>query len=359
MRVKPTGGKRPAISIAVGLCLLAVFCCPGSGTSRAKNPPFGEEAIKADWLFERIRTLASPEMEGRASGTPAGARAAAYITEEFRKIGLQPLGDHGEYLQAFEVSTGIKLGKDNRLMLELPQTQKIYEAGFAFNPFGSSDEGRLSGDVVFAGYGITAPELHYDDYGGLDVQGKVVLVMTHEPKENNQQGPFRTPEAFRYTEVRYKLINAREHGAKGIIVVADPNGHEGEREELFAIRGGGSASAGIFALNAMREVADAILSSAGKNLAGLQEEIDETLTPRSFLVPGVFAHIQISLIREKGQAANVIGILPGRDSGLRKEAIVVAAHYNGLGRGSEPPLLLIGSERSIPALTITPQGWRG
>lgn len=338
MRVKWIGGKTPVVATALVLSLLYTFYCTGAGISGAENPPFGENAIRADWLFDRIRILASPEMEGRASGTPAGARAAAYIAEEFRKIGLQPLGDHGGYLQAFEVSTGIKLGKDNRLTLELPQAQKPYEAGSAFNPFGSSDEGQVSGEIVFAGYGITAPELHYDDYRGLNVRDKIVLVMTHEPQEKNQHGPFRSPEAFRYTEVRYKLINAREHGAQGIIVVADPNNHPGEKETLFAIRGGASASAGIFALNAVREIAGAILSSAGKNLAELQKEIDATLTPRSFLVPGAFARIQIHLIREKGQAANVIGILPGRDSTLKEEAIVIGAHYDHLGRGSENSL---------------------
>ena len=298
----------------------------------------GDEAIRAEDLIKQVRILSSPEMEGRASGTSGGARAAAYIAEEFRRIGLQPLGDHGGYLQAFEITTGIKLGKENRLILELSGARKIYEAGLAFNPFGSSDEGRFSGEVIFAGYGITAPELQYDDYAGLDVRDKIVLVMTHEPQERNQQGIFRRPEAFRYTEVRYKVINAREHGAKGIIVVTDPNNHEKEREGLFAIRGGGSASAGIFALNALRETVGAILSPAGKNLTVLQREIDETLTPRSFLVPGVVAHLQINLTREKGQADNVIGILPGRDPSLREEAVVIGAHYDGLGRGGENSL---------------------
>lgn len=116
--------------------------------------------------------------------------------------------------------------------------------------------------MAFAGYGITAPELDYDDYAGLDVAGKIVLVMTHELQETNEQGPFRRPEAFRYTEVRYKVINAREHGARGIILVTDPNNHAKEPEELFAIRGGGSASAGIVAVNAVRGVAEAILASA-------------------------------------------------------------------------------------------------
>ena len=73
-------------------------------------------------------------------------------------------------------------------------------------------------DVVFAGYGITAPELSYDEYAGLDVAGKIVLVMSGEPRERDPESPFRRPEAYRYTEVRYKVLNAREHGAAGVLL---------------------------------------------------------------------------------------------------------------------------------------------
>ena len=336
----------PDIVFVLGFILLT-SCAIGPVRNPSPNPgPIaGEGAIQAKALLERVRILASPEMEGRASGTPGGARAADYIAQEFRKIGLEPLGDQGGYLQAFEVTTGVRLGAENRLSLEFGVRdqgsggeRKRYEAGVFFNPFGFSDEGNSSGEVVFAGYGITAPELQYDDYAGLDVQDKIVLVMTHEPQEKNEQGPFRKPEAFQYTEIRYKVINAREHGARGIIVVTDPNNHEGEKEELFVIRGTAGASAGIVAVNALREVAEAVLSPTGKSLAELQKEIDEKLKPRSFLIPGVIAHLQVSLIREKGRAANVIGVLPGRDPTLRGEAVVIGAHYDHLGRGGETSL---------------------
>ncbi|MFN3477587.1 MAG: PA domain-containing protein, partial [Candidatus Methylomirabilales bacterium] len=251
--------RLPHIVFVLG-CILLTSCAIGQARNPSPNPgPIaGEGAIQAEALLEQIRILASPEMEGRTSGMPGGARAADHIAQKFRKIGLIPLGDQGGYLQAFEVTTGIRLGAENRLSLESGGERKAYEAGVVFNPFGFSDEGSLSGEVVFAGYGITAPGLKYDDYAGLDVKDKIVLVMTHEPQEKNEEGPFRKPEAFPYTEIRYKVINAREHGAKGIIVVTDPNNHE--REELFAIRGTSGASAGIIAINVLREVAEAILS---------------------------------------------------------------------------------------------------
>src|SRR5919198_2613157 len=323
----PYHRSRLVIILLFGLILLPVGVKGG-----------GEDAITAKALIEQVRILAAREMEGWASGTSGGTRAAAYIAEEFRKIGLQPLGDRGDYLQLFEVATGVRLGTRNRLALDLAAGRKEYQVGVMFQPFSFSAGGQASGDGVFAGYGITAPELHYDDYAGLDVRGKIVLVMTHEPQETNEQGPFRRPEAFRYTEVRYKIINAREHGAKGIVVVTGPHHQGQEPERLSGRRVGGSASAGIIAVNAAMEVATAILSPTGQGLADLQRDIDNTLQPHSFAIPGVVAHVAVDLIREKGQAANVIGLLPGGDPTLKEEALIIGAHYDHLGRGGETSL---------------------
>jgi aminopeptidase YwaD len=330
---------RAAIIALAGFMLLASsFHGSAQHPQPPPNPIAGEEAIQASALLEQVRTLAAPEMEGRASGTRGADRAAAHLAAEFRKIRLRPLGDRGTYLQAFEVTTGVRLGERNRLALELDGARKTYEAGIAFHPFGFSEEGNVSGEVAFAGYGITASELNYDDYASLDVHGKIVLVMTHEPQDTNEQGPFRRPEAFHYTEVRYKVINAREHGAKGIIVVTGPNHQAQEPEQLSGRRVGGSASAGIIAVNAATEVAAALLSPTGQGLADLQRDIDNTLQPRSFAIPGVIAHLAVDLIREKGQAANVIGLLPGRDPTLKEEVVIIGAHYDHLGRGGETSL---------------------
>ena len=332
--------KNPHKHLLGILFLLGLFLLSGptaAAISGTKGLASAEEAIRAENLIEKIHDLASPEKEGRGSGTPGEALAADYIAREFRKIGLKPAGDRESYFQSFDITLGVRVGKDNRLTLETAGRPIDYRPEVAFAPFGFSDEGSFSGEVVFAGYGITAPELNYDDYAGIDVKEKIVLVMTHEPQEKNPQSPFRRPEAFRYTEVRYKAWNAREHGAKGVIVVTDPNGHGAEREQLFAVRGGG-ASAGIVAVNVLRTVAEQILRPASKELSLLQKEIDETLSSRSFPISGVAAHLQINLIREKGRAKNVVGILPGKDPKVRQEAIVIGAHYDALGHGGEHSL---------------------
>jgi membrane-associated protease RseP (regulator of RpoE activity) len=298
----------------------------------------GRETITAGALLEQVRILASPAMAGRGVGTPGIEKAADHIAREFQRTGLKPGGTHG-YRQTFEVITGVRVGPETRMRVipEEPDPGKSEAlAETLFTPFGFSEDGAVEGEVVFAGYGITAPELNYDDYAGISVTDKIVLVMTHEPREKDETSPFRHPDAFRYTEVRYKAINAREHGARAIIVVEDPLGHADQREELFGIRGvAGGNRAGIIAVNAKRSVVERLLKRTGKTLAQFQQAIDKTPTPQSFVIPGSRVAIQVKLIEERGTAANIIGILPGRDPVLRETAVVVGAHYDHLGLGGE------------------------
>ena len=319
------GQLNPAIWILLLLFLVAAS-------------PLPEETITPAVLLEQVRILASPEMTGRGPGTPGIERAADHIAREFRKAGLKPIGSNG-YRQPFEVITAVRLGPQTQMHVVKGGPQKASKEAVSdklFTPFGFSEDGAVEAEVVFAGYGITAPELNYDDYAGLDVTGKIVLVMTHEPREKDEKGPFRDPNAYRYTEVRYKAINAREHGAKAIIIVEDPLSHRDDPEELFAIRGVmGGSRAGIIAINAKRTVAEDLLKPTKKTLADLQREIDRVLTPQSLSIPGVQLAIQVNLIEEMGTTANIVGVLPGSDPILRETAVVVGAHYDHLGFGGE------------------------
>ena len=130
-----------------------------------------------------VKYLASEDMKGRATGSPELERAAAFISDKFRSMNLTPL--HGNsYYQDFEVTTSARLGAQNEFSYNLDEHRKRtlrFQKDFA--PLNLSTAGSISGQVVFAGYGITAPEYNYDDYAGLDVKNKVVLVLRHEPQE--------------------------------------------------------------------------------------------------------------------------------------------------------------------------------
>src|SRR5689334_15800597 len=174
--------------------LLALFLL--SAAAARRDDLAAEQSIRGADLLRSVQTLAAPAMEGRGAGTTGEALAAAYIAGEFRKIGLKPAGDKGTYFQTFDIALGVKLGRDNELTLTSAGRSMSFRAGESFSPFGFSDDGRFDGGVVFAGYGITAPELGYDDYAGVDVKDKLVIVMTHEPQEKNPASPFRRPDAF-------------------------------------------------------------------------------------------------------------------------------------------------------------------
>ena len=334
---------RPPLRLILGLALLLAACAGPLARVETAAPPAAEIALpsgtSAADLLRVVQVLAAPEMEGRPTGSAGMERAARYIAGEFQRAGLEPGGDGGSFFQAFQVVTGIRLGDRNRFRVQPAGANPAYRVGQDFTPFSFSDSGRAEGEVAFAGYGITAPELQYDDYAGVDVAGKIVLVLTGDPRERDRSSPFRRPEAYRYTEVRYKALNAREHGARGIILVTNPLAHGEEPEHLFAIRGITSVSqSGILAINALRGVADAILARSGRSLRGLQEAIDRDLRPRSFVVPGLTAEIEVRLIPEHGRAWNVIGLLRGTDPALRAQAVVVGAHYDHLGHGGETSL---------------------
>jgi len=289
----------------------------------------------AERLRGWVRDLADPAMDGRGAGSPGADRAAAYVADQFRRIGLRPLGDGGTYLQRFSVLTRVRLGADNALELKVPgPPPRAFAVGPEFLPLTFSDDGDVTGEVVFAGFGISAPSVGYDDYAGLDVRGKVVLVMTGEPHERDPQGPFRRAEHFHYTELRHKILNAREHGAAGVVVVESPLRADDRPRPIR----GTTPPWGIVAVSARRAVGDAMLAPAGTSLTTLQAEIEQQGGPRSRALSGVSARLRVTLVRERGETANVLGLLPGTDPALRDEAVVVGAHYDHLGRGGPTSL---------------------
>ncbi len=294
----------------------------------------------AEWLLEQVRTLSAPETEGRGSGTQGGDRAAGHIVSVFRQLGLRPGGEAGGYLQRFPVTTGISLGPTNAFRIVAPAPVEL-ALGRDFTPLAVSADGAAESEMVFAGYGITAPELGYDDYAGLDARDRIVLVLSREPRGSDPASPFRRPEAYHYSERSHKIINARQHGARGIILVEHPDAASERLPRLAGI----SQPWGVLAAFVTRAVADSLLAPAGKRLGELAAAIDQAMAPRSLPLPGTRVRLEVSLSRERGMAANVVGLLPGTDPALADQAVVIGAHYDHLGRGGEGSLApdLIGA----------------
>jgi len=286
-----------------------------------------------------VRALADPRMEGRGAGTAGLDAAAELIAGEMRWLGLRPGGEAGTYFQPFEVTTGVEVAAPSAIAVG----GHSYPVGDHFQPIGFSNNGTLTAAVVFAGYGITAPGYDYDDYAGLDVRDKLVLVMSNEPGEMDStsrfDGNINTPHA----EVRTKAINAREHGAVGLLVVNGPREHAGEPLRKPRTEGAGYMTSGLLAGYVSEEVARALLSAAGLDLAALQAEIDEATRPRSVALSDS-ATVTVNLKRTKATIRNVVGWIPGTDT---SRTLVVGAHYDHLGYGGESSL---APDRSLPHL---------
>jgi hypothetical protein len=304
--------------------VLALVAAAGA-TSTPATPP-------AQWLLDQVKVLSAPAMEGRRSGTPGAMLAARHISGMFRAAGLRPGGDAGLYLQTFHVPTDIRLGAKNDAGLLAPSHQAL-TLDRDFTPLAVSDDGSAELDVVFAGYGITAPDLRYDDYAGIDVRGKAVLVLTGEPRGRDPASPFRRPDAYHYSERRHKILNAREHGAQAVLLVAHPSA----RDDLPAL-GGVTQPWGVLAVAVTRATADLLLGPSGSTVRTRADEIDRSLAPRSAALDKVRIRLEVTLVRGRGTAENVVGIIPGTDPRLAGEAVVIGAHYDHLGRGGEGSL---------------------
>src|SRR5271167_3684699 len=178
-----------------------------------------------------VKYLASPEMRGRATGSPELEKAAAFIRDQFRSFNLKPLnGD--SYYQDFEVTTSARLGSHNELRYSNGSEKQTVKNAQDFLPMNLSSEGKVAGEVVFAGYGITAPEYNYDDYAGLDVKGKIVLVLRHEPQEFDDKSVFEGKVYTAHSQIFSKAANAKIHGAKAVLMVNDVGAHSGDGDDL-------------------------------------------------------------------------------------------------------------------------------
>jgi aminopeptidase YwaD len=279
-----------------------------------------------------VKYLASPEMRGRATGSPELEKAAAFIRAEFRSLNLKPLnGD--SYYQDFEVTTSALLGSRNQLKYSDGHEKQTLKSQHDFVPLNLSAAGKVAGDVVFAGYGITAPEYNYDDYAGLDAKDKIVLVLRHEPQEFDDKSVFLGRVATAHSEIFNKAVNAKMHGAKAVLLVNDVAAHPNESDQLEKFgTTAGPANAGIEFAQVKADLAAKWLALSGKNLESIEASIDRDLHPQSFALPAALhLEMNIDIRREVKTVHNVGAYLPGETS----EYVIVGAHYDHLGLGEQ------------------------
>ena len=199
-------------------CLIAA-CCVASMQADPRR-------IDPKAFVEHVKFLASDELEGRGDGSPGLESAAEYIAAKFRAAGLEPHGDGGTFFQRFEMTTGMSIEPGNSVTLQSGRRSVAFEIGRDYeivSTSGTQTAAPETAPLVFAGYGISAPALHYDDYADIDASGKAVLIFTHEPQENDPRSPFDGQTNTIHSTMMRKVEVARKNGVQAILVVDDPN----------------------------------------------------------------------------------------------------------------------------------------
>ena len=302
----------------------------------------GASDISAARYLAHVKFLASDELQGRGNGTPGLERAAQYIADQFRAAGLQP-GVGGSWFQPFQIVTGLEVREGNKLTIRGEQAPTPFELGQTYLPVSVVTDAAAAGaeraslPVVFAGYGISAPELKYDDYAGVDVRGKAVLVFMHEPQENDDKSPFDGRSFTQHASLMQKAMVAREHGARVVLLAIDPS-HDADTGTYAGwLRDPQADDYGIAVLRVDRTRLQQALGRAIE-LAATATAIDGDLEPRSRPLPNITIESVERFTKVRREVRNVLGVISGSDPSLAKETVVIGAHYDHIGLGGRHSL---------------------
>lgn len=280
-----------------------------------------QKKITVKELKKHISYLASDELMGRKPGRTGGTLAAEYIRDEFKSF-ASLLGDNG--FQYFDVVVDVNLGVNNSFLVGDFKA----EVNKDFTPYAYSSSASLDATVVFVGYGldINQDSLQWNDYKGVNVKNKWVLMLKGDPENAKNDSRF-----IDYSAERDKVLSARDKGAKGVLFVSGLNYEE--KETLISLNfDKTSTNSGIQVLNITRELADKVLVKSDNTISDLEKFIDESGSSKSFEISNMVS-ASTELVLEKVKAQNVIAMIEGSDPVLKNSYLVIGGHYDHLGMG--------------------------
>ena len=309
------------------------------------------QSIRPENIEQQVRFLSHDFLEGRGTGQRGGDLAAEYIATQFALYGLKPAGDNGSYMQKVPM-VGITPGAGTRFTLVPASGQSSYSKPTDNKPIDlkpldeyvaydqtQQPESTVDAEIVYVGYGIEAPEYNWDDYKGVDVKGKVLLMLVNEPPSDDPK--FFTGKALTYYgRWMYKYEQAARKGAIGAILIHQTemasygwevvrNSNSGEKSYLRLDGTPKLKTAAWIHLDVARKLASAAGMDLDKMMAGAQSR-DFKPVPMNFRLS---AHMT-SKIRPF-ESNNVIAVLPGSDKNLTDEGVLYTAHYDHFGIRSD------------------------
>jgi hypothetical protein len=299
------------------------------------------KAITTNDIKDNIKYLSSDALQGRKTGSEGNLKAAAYIADEAAKLGLKPLPGQETLFQPLPFLK-LTVNPDSSTVATIDSTGTQLSAG-SFKPvMVPSSSVSVTGEVVFAGYGYVSSKAKYSDLQGIQINKKIVIVMTRKPDLTGTGLPDENEDVSEQVEMR-KLTTLMMMNPQAVLFVADPEYKKsiekafsfGESYKLIPLFKHAffdfSMNIGIIS----QETANAILSSAGTNLSDLQNKIAATKASASFVVPDVKARLNIGVEKDTVQSSNVVGYFEGSDSLLKNECVIYTAHYDHVGVDSD------------------------
>jgi aminopeptidase YwaD len=280
----------------------------------------GKNAVTKGELINHIKYLSSDSLKGRLTGSAGDSLAADYIKNQLALYGLVPLT--GDGLERFKVTDKVLAGKENSFSVN----DKVYVPENDFTPVSFSENGSAKADVVFAGYGfsISTDSLKWDDYKGVVIKNKWVMILRSDPDLDNPKSKFAP-----FSNDRNKAMIAKDMGAAGVLLVS---GQSFDNSDSFDPLAKGGYSVGIPVIRIKRTVADAILSNSKHNIENLEKKLNTGKKPFSFSI-GVSVEGKSEILNFLTNTRNVVMLLPGEDENLKNEYLIFGAHFDHLGMG--------------------------
>ena len=329
-------------SLKVGLLATTVALAACQSDVKSTVEETTPQALEADSgrIKAHLGFLAHDMLEGRDTGSRGHELATLYIAAQFEQYGLTPMGDEDSYMQrvtfrqAFleQESPQLTLTKDGET------TSLNYPAQYITGPSTLSTEATVSGEMVFVGYGIVAPEMSHDDYAGLDVDGKVVVMLSGKPAS------FPTEEGAHFGSGAEKSRHAEENGAIGIITLSTPTAekvrpYQNQLNFLHAPRvrwvgkDGQPANVNPGIKNSAyfgKEAAEILFADSDRSLEEIYQDLEADKSPKGFDLAYTLDFSKTSTHKEI-TSPNVVGMIEGSDPTLKNEYVVYTAHSDHIG----------------------------
>jgi len=305
-------------------------------------------APDTEQLKKHVTYLASDELEGRQPGTAGAEKAADYLAEQFHRLKLGCAESdfkcrhdgkrRSGYLKEFPFIADVQLARNN--VMSFTQGDKNHTVALRdeWAPIGFSANGERQARPVFAGYGITASELKHDDYAKVDANGKIAIVLAGSPDGDNPHGQF-----GRFADARLKAIAAKDHGAAALVVIAGDEKFGNERlAKLSYDQTAGEAAIPVAVIS--RQTAAKLFGMTDASQFNEVEKAKEKWPEAAQKIQNLTFNLSVEITRRAVPAYNVVGVIEGNDPKLKREYVVIGAHYDHLGRGGPSSLAPNSSE---------------